>query len=196
MASIAVCRVPCAVINITRHRKPDADEVYYPKDAFQLLRLLARLPYDVLQKVSTRITNEVREVNRVVVDITSKHPINVTLSYRQADNAMVETLQDTVTSGTLTKVYRNIDISSAVGGNTALIGFTGGTGGKTATQNILSWSYSSTATQTTGAALSVPVFTPAGGYYPSSQTVTMANATAPITPPNNPVTIRASKRSG
>ena len=32
--------VPCAVINITRHRKPDAEEVYYPKDAFQLLRLL------------------------------------------------------------------------------------------------------------------------------------------------------------
>jgi len=22
--------VPCAVINITRHRKPDSDEVYYP----------------------------------------------------------------------------------------------------------------------------------------------------------------------
>jgi GMP synthase (glutamine-hydrolysing) len=34
----------------------------------------ARLPYDVLQKISTRITNEVPEVNRVVVDITSKPP--------------------------------------------------------------------------------------------------------------------------
>jgi GMP synthase (glutamine-hydrolysing) len=34
----------------------------------------ARLPYDVLQQISTRITNEVREVNRVVVDITSKPP--------------------------------------------------------------------------------------------------------------------------
>jgi len=33
-----------------------------------------RLPYDVLEKISTRITNEVREVNRVVVDITSKPP--------------------------------------------------------------------------------------------------------------------------
>ncbi|MGH3388667.1 MAG: glutamine-hydrolyzing GMP synthase, partial [Actinomadura sp.] len=32
----------------------------------------ARLPYDVLQKISTRITNEVREVTRVTVDITSK----------------------------------------------------------------------------------------------------------------------------
>jgi GMP synthase (glutamine-hydrolysing) len=34
----------------------------------------SRLPYDVLAKISTRITNEVRDVNRVVLDITSKPP--------------------------------------------------------------------------------------------------------------------------
>ena len=34
----------------------------------------ARLPYDVLETISTRITNEVAEVNRVTVDITSKPP--------------------------------------------------------------------------------------------------------------------------
>ena len=34
----------------------------------------SRLPYDVLERISTRITNEVREVNRVVLDITSKPP--------------------------------------------------------------------------------------------------------------------------
>jgi len=34
----------------------------------------SRLPYDVLEKISTRITNEVRDVNRVVLDITSKPP--------------------------------------------------------------------------------------------------------------------------
>ena len=33
-----------------------------------------RLPYDVLERVSTRITNEVAEVNRVVLDVTSKPP--------------------------------------------------------------------------------------------------------------------------
>ena len=33
-----------------------------------------RLPYEVLERISTRITNEVREINRVVVDITSKPP--------------------------------------------------------------------------------------------------------------------------
>ena len=34
----------------------------------------SRLPYEVLEKISTRITNEVREVNRVVLDVTSKPP--------------------------------------------------------------------------------------------------------------------------
>ncbi|TDE97599.1 glutamine-hydrolyzing GMP synthase [Occultella glacieicola] len=33
-----------------------------------------RLPYDVLSRISTRITNEVAEVNRVVLDVTSKPP--------------------------------------------------------------------------------------------------------------------------
>jgi len=34
----------------------------------------ARLPFDLLERISTRITNEVREINRVTVDITSKPP--------------------------------------------------------------------------------------------------------------------------
>ncbi|WP_168583321.1 glutamine-hydrolyzing GMP synthase [Gephyromycinifex aptenodytis] len=34
----------------------------------------SRVPYDVLSAISTRITNEVREVNRVVLDVTSKPP--------------------------------------------------------------------------------------------------------------------------
>ncbi|MDG3008924.1 glutamine-hydrolyzing GMP synthase [Rhodococcus sp. D2-41] len=33
-----------------------------------------RLPYDVLERISTRITNEVADVNRVVLDVTSKPP--------------------------------------------------------------------------------------------------------------------------
>jgi GMP synthase (glutamine-hydrolysing) len=34
----------------------------------------SRLPYDLLAKISNRITNEVHDVNRVVLDITSKPP--------------------------------------------------------------------------------------------------------------------------
>jgi GMP synthase (glutamine-hydrolysing) len=37
----------------------------------------ARLPYEVLAKISRRITNEVRGINRVVYDITSKPPSTI-----------------------------------------------------------------------------------------------------------------------
>jgi len=34
----------------------------------------SRLPYEVIARISTRITNEVRDINRVVLDVTSKPP--------------------------------------------------------------------------------------------------------------------------
>lgn len=37
----------------------------------------ARIPYDVLEKVSSRITNEVPHANRIVYDITSKPPATI-----------------------------------------------------------------------------------------------------------------------
>jgi glycosyltransferase involved in cell wall biosynthesis len=36
------------VINVTRHRRPEADGVYYPRNAIQLLGKLFKLPFDVI----------------------------------------------------------------------------------------------------------------------------------------------------
>ena len=37
----------------------------------------ARIPYDVLEKISVRIVNEVKGINRVLYDITSKPPATI-----------------------------------------------------------------------------------------------------------------------
>ncbi len=37
----------------------------------------SRLPYDVIEQISTRITNQCRQINRVVLDVTSKPPATI-----------------------------------------------------------------------------------------------------------------------
>jgi glycogen synthase len=41
-------QIPCAVINLTRHRQPSTGDVFYPDNGLQVLWLLLRRHYDVL----------------------------------------------------------------------------------------------------------------------------------------------------
>jgi hypothetical protein len=50
------------------------------------------------------------------------------------------TLTDTVTNASFT-TSTTVNIPAEVGGNTAYVGFTASTGGSTAVQNILTWTY-------------------------------------------------------
>ena len=69
------------------------------------------------------------------------------LSYN--GSTLTETLTDTQTNATVTETY-TVDIGQTVGSSTAYVGFTAGTGGDTATQDILTWTYSSGSQAPTG----------------------------------------------
>ena len=86
------------------------------------------------------------------------------------------TLTDTVTNATVTEVFP-VNIPSAVGGDTAYVGFTGSTGDETATQNVLSWTYVVPA----GNVAAAPTFSPAAGTYSTPQSVTISDTTAGTT---------------
>jgi len=82
------------------------------------------------------------------IDLHSGHKFQVILNYDGA--TLIETITDTVTGATGTFSY-SVDLVKALGGTQAYVGFTGGTGGKTATQDILNWTFSAAATQPPGA---------------------------------------------
>jgi hypothetical protein len=81
-------------------------------------------------------------------------------------------LTDTVTNKTFTQAF-TVNIPSTVGANTAYVGFTGGTGGSSAIQNIKTWTFSSSTTPTAA----TPVFNPLPGTYSSTQNVVVSSAT-------------------
>jgi hypothetical protein len=64
------------------------------------------------------------------------HPLRVTLTYN--GTTLTETIVDTVNGAMFTHDYL-VNLQQILGGNTAYVGFTGGTGGATALQDILSW---------------------------------------------------------
>ncbi len=83
-------------------------------------------------------------------------------------------LLDLVNNRTFT-LSKLINIPSIVGGNTAYVGFTGGTGGLTSSQKILTWTYTA---QSVAGATTTPVFSVPAGTYTNSQTVALSSTTS------------------
>ncbi|MFY9457730.1 MAG: glutamine-hydrolyzing GMP synthase [Candidatus Spechtbacterales bacterium] len=54
------------------YKYPIVVRIIESKDA--MTANFSKIPHDILEKISTRITNEIKEVNRVVYDITNKPP--------------------------------------------------------------------------------------------------------------------------
>jgi PA14 domain/Bacterial lectin/Gylcosyl hydrolase family 115 C-terminal domain len=72
------------------------------------------------------------------IDLHSGHVFRVSIAYVGASLSV--TIRDLTTGATATQSYA-VDVPGLVGGNTAYVGFTGGTGGQTAVQDILNWTY-------------------------------------------------------
>ncbi|MGA3073678.1 MAG: chitobiase/beta-hexosaminidase C-terminal domain-containing protein [Bryobacteraceae bacterium] len=80
---------------------------------------------------------------------------------------------DTANSTEYFATQFSIDIPTTTGGNTAYVGFTGGAGGLSAIQEILTWNHLSY----TGNVAALPVFNPAAGAYTGAQQVSITDAT-------------------
>ncbi|MGZ4961893.1 MAG: hypothetical protein ACXWC8_04990, partial [Limisphaerales bacterium] len=72
------------------------------------------------------------------VNIASGDPINVTVFY--ANGTLQLTLQDTITTGSFS-TNLTIDLPAALGAETAYVGFTGGDGSVTSTQQISNFAF-------------------------------------------------------
>src|SRR5713226_6839552 len=118
------------------------------------------------------------------IDLHSGDPFNVHMTYDGT------TLVMKITDGTdSTKTFSTsftVNIPNAVGGSTAYVGFTGGTGGLAAIQDILTWTYTSGASTTSpGVSLSSSSLSFGNqqvGTTSAAQTVTLTNSgTATLT---------------
>ena len=101
------------------------------------------------------------------VILNSGDNINAQITYD--GTTLTLTLSDPLLNKTFTYSWP-INIPQFVGGNTAYVGFTGGAGGLSASQKLLSWTYVTQALP--------PVFSVAAGTYTTVQNVTLTSATA------------------
>ena len=108
------------------------------------------------------------------VNLHSGDIFQVHLSYSGTNLAM--TITDETTEGEFSTTFTNVNIPSTIGGNTGYVGFTGGTGGETAIQEIIGFSFVSGPASAPQAA--TPVISPAAGSYPGSVNVSITDSTS------------------
>jgi hypothetical protein len=108
------------------------------------------------------------------INLHSGDIFQVHLSYSGTNLAM--SITDVTNEDEFTTTFTNVNIPSTIGGNTGYVGFTGGTGGETAIQEIIGFTYVSGPASTPQAA--TPVISPAAGSYPSSVAVSITDSTS------------------
>jgi hypothetical protein len=117
-------------------------------------------------------TTPFTDLSTTGIDLHSGDTFSVQMVYNGTTLTM--TITDGVTNATFTTNW-TVNIPSIVGGNTALVGFTGGTGGETASQKIETWNFVSTGTAPQPA--TAPIFSPVAGTYTAAQSVTITDTT-------------------
>ena len=85
-------------------------------------------------------TTPAADLSGAGLDLHAGHVLNVAVSYDGTTLTVKET--DAATGAAATQSYP-VNLASLVGGPTAYVGFTAGTGGLTATQDVLSWTFTS-----------------------------------------------------
>ncbi len=105
------------------------------------------------------------------VILSSGHVLHAHLAYD--GTTLSVTITDTVSNATFS-TSKALNIPTTVGSANAYVGFTGGTGGSSANQSILNWTYTSSGTAPITA---TPTFSPAAGTYGTAQSVTISDGT-------------------
>jgi len=102
------------------------------------------------------------------INLHSGDPFHVHLAYDGTNLTL--TITDNTTNGTFTQVWP-VNIVGTVGGSVAYVGFTAGTGGLSAVQNIQNWTFAST----TSTGPSITSLSPTVGPVGTSVTITGTN---------------------
>jgi hypothetical protein len=121
-------------------------------------------------------TTPFTDLSTTPINLHSGDTFTVNMVYNGTTLTM--TITDGVTGGSFQTSW-TVNIPQIVGANTAYVGFTGGTGGLTASQKIETWSFVSTTTAPPPPSqAATPTFSLGGGTYSGSQTVSLSDATA------------------